>query len=155
MSRLQGIREIKELVLGQLQKSALISVPPHPSHEPPPQGGPPMDPNAMPPQGGPPMDPSAMPPQGGPPMDPNAMPPQGGPPMDPNAMPPPEAGGISPEIAEILQGMTQKIDEVARGSEEQLSMLRQELQELRMEKEKTEVERAARRQTIETLLPTV
>ena len=115
-------------------------------------GAPPMDPNAMPPGGAPPMDPNAMPPGGAPPMDPNAMPPMdpsamppgGAPPMDPNAMPPggaPPAGGISPELQQMLTQLADGMGEVATTSAEQQTaidqlakqqlQLEQRMQELR------------------------
>lgn len=130
-------------------------------------GAPPMDPNAMPPGGAPPMDPNAMPPGGAPPMDPNAMPPMdpnamppgGAPPMDPNAMPPmdpnamppadpnamppggaPPAGGISPELQQMLTQLADGMGEVATTSAEQQTAIDQlAKQQLQLEQRMQEI----------------
>lgn len=122
-------------------------------------GAPPMDPNAMPPGGAPPMDPNAMPPMdpnamppgGAPPMDPNAMPPGGAPPMDPNAMPPmdpnamppggaPPAGGISPELQQMLTQLADGMGEVATTSAEQQTAIDQlAKQQLQLEQRMQEI----------------
>lgn len=108
---------------------------------PPPQGPmagpPPGDPNAMPPQ-----DPNAMPPQ-----DPNAMPPQDPnamPPQDPNAAPPPPgAGGMPPELEQILNDMAGGVTQVAQTVEQQQSSIEQlGSRQLEIEKKLQEVMQA-------------
>ena len=131
MNRLSGIKELREI----WEKNAFVQVPPHPAHDPAAQQGAPPDPAMMQGQGMPP--------------DPNAMPP------DPNAMPPGQPpAGLSPEVAEILQGVTMKLDEVAQGTQQQFEVFRQELDELRQQQELKRVKDEERANFAQTLLAT-
>jgi hypothetical protein len=98
----------------------------------PPQGAPPQGapPQGAPPQGAPPQGapPQGAPPQGAPPpQDPS----QGGqPPMDPSQMPqggPPPAQGGQPDLAQVVDQLTQGLEEIF-GIVQELGQAQQQLQ---------------------------